>query len=532
MLQKLHEKIKGWVAAVVIAAVSATFVLWGVQYYLQSSGSDSTVAKINGEKITLKQLTTNFQQLQHQYMMKTGHVLSDAQNLELKQYALQNLIYNSVLLQAAQRAGFKVGTDQVNALIVSLPQFQENGKFSPLRYQQLLYANSLTPYTFMAQLTDELTVQQIETGIQSTAFVLPNEVQQDYALTHQQRNFSYVIVPQTHFTHAVKVTQQMLSTYYQQHHEEFKSPEKVSIEYVALSPQTIGAQVSVSDAEIKQYYQDNLANYRAQKKNSLQAAAADIKKALLQQKINAILTKDSDRLSDLAYTNPTTLKPVADALHLQLQTSPLFSQQGGASGIIADPKVIAVAFGEDVLAQRNNSDPIDLKDGSVIVLRIKEHQPSRILSLAEVTPRIQQVLQQQLAQAQAALVADKIATAINNHQTPNSAVTPYQLTWQQPVNISRDNKLISSSIITAAFALTKNNPVTTVALTNGDSAVIQLNKITAVDSKQQAAKNLQAIQQKLVSDSGQMEYQLYVRSARDRAKVKVMAAASASAGSN
>jgi peptidyl-prolyl cis-trans isomerase D len=532
MLQKLHEKIKGWVAGVIIAAVSATFVLWGVQYYLQSAATDSVVAKINGEKITLKQFTTNFQQLQHQYMMKTGHVLSDAQNQELKQYALQNLILNSVLLQTAEHAGFKVGADQVNALITSMPEFQENGHFSPLRYQQLLYANSLTPYAFMTQLSNEITMHQIESGIQNTAFVLPNEVQQDYALTHQQRDFGYVIVPQTHFTQAVKITNQMLTAYYQQHHEEFKSPEKVSIEYVELSPQTIGAHVNVSDAEIKQYYQDNLANYRAQKKNSLAAAAADIKKALLQQKINAILTKDSDRLSDIAYTNPTTLKPAADALHLQLQTSPLFSQQGGASGIITDPKIIAVAFSDDVLAQGNNSDPIELKDGSLVILRVKEHQPSRILSQAEMAPHIQQILQQQMAQAQAALAADKIANAINK-QMPTKVVAPYQLSWQQFTNVSRDSKLIPQPIIAAAFSLTKNNAVTTIALTNGDSAVIQLHAIKATDSKQQAAKNLQAIQQKLSSDSGQMEYQLYVRSAHDHAKVKVMATATnANAGAN
>lgn len=527
MLQKLHEKIKGWVAAVIIAAISATFVLWGVQYYLQSSGANNTtVVKINDKKITLQELTANVQQLQHQVMMQTGHVLSDGQNLELKQYALQNLILSNVLLQTAQQAGFNVGPDQVDALITSLPQFQENGQFSPLRYQQVLYANSLTPYAFKVQVANGLTTHQIESGIQETAFVLPNEVKQDDALMHQQRSFGYVIVPQTRFIHSVKVTPSMLAAYYQQHRAEFKSPEKVSIEYVELSPSVIGASLNVTDAEIKQYYQDNVATYRAQKK-ALATVMPEIKKILLQQKINAVLTKDSDRLSDIAYTNPTTLKPAADALHLPLQTSPLFSQSGGTQGISAEPQVVAAAFGDNVLGQGNNSDPIELKDGRVIVLRIKAHQPSRVLSLAEMTPSIEKIMQQQMAQAQAALVADKMANAISNHQAPVKAIAPYQLTWQQPTSVSRDNKLISSSIINTVFALRKNNAVTTVALANGDSAVVQLTAIKPGDSKQPSAKNLQAIQQKLLSGSGQMEYQLYVRSARAHAKIKMMAAATA-----
>lgn len=521
MLQKIHDRVKGWIAGVIIAVISATFVLWGVQYYLQSSGSDgSTVAKVNGDKITLKQLAASVQQLQREYMMKSGHVLTDIQNQELQQFALQNLIMNSVLLQSAQRIGFRVSADQVNAFIMGMPQYQENGQFSALRYQQLLYANSLTPLAFMTQLSNELVVQQIENGIESTAFVLPNEVQRDYVLAHQQRDFGYVVIPQTQFLNSVKVTDKMLVDYYQQHHHEFKSPEQVSVEYLMISPQDVRKQINMSDAEVKQYYEDNIANYRAQKKNTLAAAKMDITKVLLQQKINAILTKDSDQLSDIAYANPTTLKLAADALHLQLKTSALFSRQDNNQGMLADPKIITAAFSDEVL-QGNNSDPIQLKDGSIVILRIKQHQPSHLLSLTQVTPQIQQILKQQMVQAAAATVAAKIAKMINQHQSSINILKSYQLFWKSAVNISRDNKSVPSTIVAAAFALALKNNVTTTVLTNGDVAVIQLRAVKS-PAHPSPANSSQILEQNLLSDWGRLEYQLYVKGSRDRARIKMM----------
>ncbi len=65
MLQNIHERVKGWIAGLILAVVSLSFVLWGVQYYLQSEGGkNKTVAKVNGEKISENELNVVFQRLQ------------------------------------------------------------------------------------------------------------------------------------------------------------------------------------------------------------------------------------------------------------------------------------------------------------------------------------------------------------------------------------------------------------------------------------------------------------------------------------
>lgn len=72
--------------------------------------------------------------------------------------------------------GFNISPAEINQIITVLPAFQENGKFSPQRFQQFLYENSLTSAQFVAQLLQVFLIQQVEKGITGSAFVLPNEI--------------------------------------------------------------------------------------------------------------------------------------------------------------------------------------------------------------------------------------------------------------------------------------------------------------------------------------------------------------------
>jgi peptidyl-prolyl cis-trans isomerase D len=66
----------------------------------------------------------------------------------------------------------------------------------------------------------------------------------------------------------------------------------------------------------------------------------------------------AERLANLAYENPDSLQPAADALGLSVETSDWVTRSGG-EGILANPKVIAAAFSDDVLKEGLNSELIE-----------------------------------------------------------------------------------------------------------------------------------------------------------------------------
>ena len=92
--------------------------------------------------------------------------------------------------------------------------------------------------------------------------------------------------------------------------------------------------------------------------------------------------------------------------------------------------------------------------------------------------------------------------------------------------VSRNDKNIPAAIIDTAFSLDmqKNNTVTTAVLSNGDSAVVQLTAIKSADDREADQKKIQALQKDMPLQMGGLEYQLYVKGARDRAKVKIISA--------
>src|SRR3989338_2226436 len=114
MLQSIHDRVKGWVAGVIVAIISLSFMLWGIQYYVSNGSSEGgVVATVNGEKITKKKVSFTFHYLQQAQMSQSKAPLTNAQDQQLQQIALQSLIMKTLLLQAAQRQGFRVSHDQI-----------------------------------------------------------------------------------------------------------------------------------------------------------------------------------------------------------------------------------------------------------------------------------------------------------------------------------------------------------------------------------------------------------------------------------
>lgn len=112
-------------------------------------------------------------------------------------------------------------------------------------------------------------------------------------------------------------------------------------------------------------------------------------------------------LADEAYQSPSSLEPAAKASSLPLQTTEPFGRDGG-KGIAANPKVIAAAFSDDVLAQGNNSGLIDLGDNHGVVIHVDKHTPSVAKPLSEVQAVVRQAVIDDRIVAQAKKQADEL----------------------------------------------------------------------------------------------------------------------------
>lgn len=523
MLQKIRERISGWIAGVVIALVAGAFMLFGVEYYFeQGPGSQNEVAKVNGVIITEAQVNNAFSQLQQQTSAEMkGQPLTEAMTQELKSYALQSLVSQTALFTTLSRDHFNVSLMQAKLMIEETPQFQDKGKFSEAKLMEVLYQANLTPDAFFQRVQSQMVVNQVMEGVLATAFALPSEVNHWYALEHQQRAFGYFIIPMQSFMSKVAVTADEIKDNYTANQAVYETPAQVSVSYLLLSPTAIAKTVTVTSAEAKEYYESHLANYTGDKKGqSFAATKSKLMQLLQHQRVNEILTKQSSALSDLTYTNPDSLAVASKTLNLPIQTSPMMTKAGAPSGLFSNPKVIEAIFSDSVFKSGNNSDPITLKDGSLIVLRVLKKNPSQPIPLATVSAKIKQQLMQKQATAQAGLLAYQLQKKLAAGADAQTVAKQNGLQWHAVALTAQNKKsIVPSTILSNAFNMQKG--VQAVLINTHDYAVIDVTAVKNADASKAGIIDTNHLSQKLSTLWGQLLQHCFVNSVISSAHIVV-----------
>jgi peptidyl-prolyl cis-trans isomerase D len=230
MLQQFNERIKGVVAWVVVVLIAFTFVMFGLDYFVQSKQSSSAVAEVNGQAIPISLFEQMYQRIRHQDTPPS----SVSQDNVVKKQILEDLIINTLSLQAANKVGFYVSPNQVTSAIMHIPQFQEGGKFSSARYQQVLSASMFTPATLQREVSQGMLINQQRFAFIGGAFVLPSEVERYAALLYETRDYTFTVVPMKEFMANIKISEADAHTYYQAHLQQFTTPERVSLNHMLL----------------------------------------------------------------------------------------------------------------------------------------------------------------------------------------------------------------------------------------------------------------------------------------------------------
>jgi peptidyl-prolyl cis-trans isomerase D len=458
MLQRIRDRISGWIAGLVIVMVAGAFVLFGIEFYFEQSAAanQSDLAKVNGVMITEREVGQVFTGMQRQAMMGMGgRALSTDQENQLKSYALQSLITETALLTTLKKEGYLISLTQIKAMVEQQPDFQVNGVFSKDKFLQALSEMGVSPFVFFEKLQGNWIIQQATNGVADSAFVLPTEVTQFDSLAHQKRAFGYMVIPMQSMIHKTTVSEKDIVNYYHNNQKTYQTEPKVSVAYLVLSPSEIEKQVTVSDAEAKAYYESHLPQGISAKTPSFAAEKKNIVKLLRRQHVNQLLSDEASRLSDLTYTSPDSLDAASKALHLPIQTSSMMTRQGEKTGVFANPKVLEAVFSDSVFNSGNNSNPIAMPNGDQMVLRIAKKEPAEPIALKTVHDDIKKQLQAQQAEAQAGLLAYQLQQKIAKGVDPVSVAKENHLQWRSVGLMTANEKSsVPSAIVAMAFKTT------------------------------------------------------------------------------
>jgi len=262
MLDIFREHSKGWLAKLILALITVPFALWGIDSYLQGAGSNVAVAKVDGQGITVQEYGNAMQSMRNRLQTEGKTDPALLEDPALKQSVLDRLITSRVLAAEVRRANFVISDEQLGKVILEMPEFAQNGKFSQETYDSVLKQNNLTPTQFEARMRNEMLTQKLREGVMATAYA-PHAVADNLIrVERQQREVSTADIKVADFLAQAKVDAAQVQAYYDQHKDKFRVPEQVKIEYLAFSSNNLIASVQVSDDEARKFYQENAAKFQ------------------------------------------------------------------------------------------------------------------------------------------------------------------------------------------------------------------------------------------------------------------------------
>ena len=282
MLQTLRDKMSGWFAIVIVAILAIPFAFFGMEQYLFQSGANYA-AKVEvqpswwrgapdwwlvrklaweSEEISPEEFREAFESERQRRRQAQGEAFDARafESPETKRELLEALIDRKVLKLAAVRDGMVVGDSRVREAIDAIPAFQVDGRFDEQRYLLTLQSQGYSPRGFQEMVREDLQAALLAGQVAQSAFTTSSETGRIMALLGERRDVSFVVLPAPAAdTGAVAAAD--IQAWYDEHRNEYRAPERVTLEYVELDSSTLPAPPEPDEAALRQRYEQEKARF-------------------------------------------------------------------------------------------------------------------------------------------------------------------------------------------------------------------------------------------------------------------------------
>lgn len=308
MMQAIRDRAQSWLAWVIVGFISIPFALWGIQSYLGGSGK-LNVADVEGIEISSDDFRRNVENYRQQQRARLTQMFGDADNpliqqlLDdklIKKQVLDAMIENNLQSLAALKAGFRVSDEQLNEIIRGIGAFQQNGSFDADLYEQQLRNQGMSSKGFKSRLSQDEVAGQLLNGVYATAFATPREIDETLRVQFQQRQASYLVLMAEDHRHEMKIDDAQIKAYYDENIAQFMTPEQVSIAYLELDSASLAANINTDDEALQAYYNDHSDDYLVIDDRQQRKLLSDIRARLAKGEDFASLAKQYSQDSGTA----------------------------------------------------------------------------------------------------------------------------------------------------------------------------------------------------------------------------------------
>lgn len=250
-----------------VLLIFPSFVFFGIQGYSRFTGSENTkVGAVAGQAITQAEWdAAHREQMERVRRQMPGIDTRMFDSPEMKLQSLESLVRERVIQAAVRKGNLHTSDERLLRLFASDPElaFLRNPDGSV--NQSALAAQGMSSDIFAERLRHDMTARQVIAGLSTSAFASSSAASAAMDAMFQQREIQFQRFDPKDYLSKASPTDGDLDAFYKNpvNATQFQAAEKANIEYLVLDLDSVMKSVSVTDAELRDFYEQNTARFTA-----------------------------------------------------------------------------------------------------------------------------------------------------------------------------------------------------------------------------------------------------------------------------
>ena len=362
-MQSIREGLTGNITKLIVIAIVITFVgsIGWAGFF--SQGNANIIAKIGSKQITNVDL--GFEASSQQFQLSQRFPNQQIEEEVLIEVSIESLIRKFGILNFIEDNDLYLPDSFVLKELAKNEQFQENGRFSRQIFDSFARSNGFIPQDYLNRIKQDLTLEFWRLSLLKSSFLSEEEAQRSLILTEQERDISFIRVPLNNFSKELKVSEDLLLSFYNDNMEEYFTESQARVNYITLSAKDLETSIVIDESDIETEYQIYIDEFDRTERKSVSHIMLNIDSNRTKQEAIKILENTKKRLSK---------GEVFDSLVLEISDDEGTRDSGGSLGV-TDGTLLPTEFEEALLSMVEGEvfGPIEL-NSSVHLIKLTEKE--------------------------------------------------------------------------------------------------------------------------------------------------------------
>ncbi len=290
MIKFLRSKGSTYFVKAILGLIILSFVPWGVSNLVQNRGQGTPVARIGTVDITQHALVKAIESTLMQNKLKI--TMAEALSMGIAKTMLDNQVASAAMGLEIQDLKLTVDQSSLERSIKSEALFHnEKGKFDPQLFKNFLSSRGMSEAKLKEMIASSLLEMQLVAplgqGISMPKILLDQITKKQL----EKRAFTVIRIPFDTIKDAPSPKEEDMKTYYQNHQDEFTTPEYRTFDVLVFDESQLQKGMPVDEREVKDIYQKNIKEYGVPEKRHLRIISREDKATATSFKNNGVKNK-------------------------------------------------------------------------------------------------------------------------------------------------------------------------------------------------------------------------------------------------